>query len=89
MSDGNVEPVRPLHACSRVARIAGNAQEGSVGGGGVGRPEWCDRRLVPGVSVPDARRCCAAGGAGPCDEWRRRGARPLPRARRALVALRW
>ena len=33
-------------ACSRVARVAGRAQEGSVGGGGVGRPEWRDRRLV-------------------------------------------
>ena len=87
MSDGNVEPVRPLPA--RVARVAGATRKrGASGGGGVGRPEWRDRRPVPGVS--SLTRAAAVsqavqGHAMNGDD----AVRALPRERRALVALRW
>ena len=82
MSDGNMEPVRPLTS------FAGHVQEGSVGGGGVGRPAWRDmRRSQVSLSLTRAAAVSQAvqGHATNGDD----AVRALPRARRALVALRW
>ena len=75
-------------ACSCFARIAGNAQEGSVGvvesvgrSGATGVRSQVSLSLTHAAAVSQAVQGHATNG----DD----AVRALPRARRALVALRW